>query len=192
MEISNYDFAEEFIAVPNDGYAFLEWRTANRHLCSGLTGNCQFNLSTMAGFASAPDSFLNLLSVAIDLILGNPDEVYFIAPEFNQIPSIELITNIDTVVEDSIVLTASVVDDDDQLSYDWVQLSGPEIELSVSSDDSVSFDIPASAGGASIVVELTVTDSNQLAGTAITEIRVAPTINMAAFVGVLNLLLEQD
>jgi hypothetical protein len=49
VEISDFEYHETFIAVPDNGYAFSEWEREDQAFCGGRDAPCELNSSIVAG-----------------------------------------------------------------------------------------------------------------------------------------------
>ncbi|MDE3273787.1 M6 family metalloprotease domain-containing protein [Pseudoalteromonas sp. G4] len=79
----------------------------------------------------------------------------------NEAPTVTLGNNITVNEGESVNLTAQASDPDgDNLSYNWVQTSGPTVSLSSTTDANISFTAPNVESNQVLTFEVTVSDSN--------------------------------
>ncbi|MEM9256336.1 MAG: hypothetical protein AAGA91_12885 [Pseudomonadota bacterium] len=70
IDVNDIYFDETFVAEPADGFVFTHWKQVNRSLCAGGTASCRLETSGFEG------------NEALTAILEDPDEVYYLEPNF--------------------------------------------------------------------------------------------------------------
>jgi hypothetical protein len=69
VDVEDTNFAETFMAVPDDGFVFAGWQVASRTLCGGRLGTCELDASLLANNPAG-------------LALLESDEVFYLTPQF--------------------------------------------------------------------------------------------------------------
>ena len=71
VDVVDLFFKESFVAQPEPGYTFVQWKKQHRGLCRGRTGNCPINSS----LAERHETFMAILE---------SDTTYYLEPDFGR------------------------------------------------------------------------------------------------------------
>ncbi len=82
-------------------------------------------------------------------------------PETNQAPTVDVGSDIVAWIGDQVILSGTASDSDGSIAnYQWLQLSGPEVNLNNADSAQASFSIEGVADASAFTFSLTVTDNN--------------------------------
>ncbi|MBT4519469.1 MAG: hypothetical protein HOC23_05640 [Halieaceae bacterium] len=171
IDVRDLSLNVEFTAHPNQGFTFVSWkRGRGGFFCGGVTTPCLLdfpNKWSNWGSSTNPKevNFFN----ALQAVLANDNRVFFLVPVFNQIPVVNAGADVEVPTGNIVTLTGNVNDDNTNLSYTWVQISGLPVNLTSTNGIETSFTSVGTPGSSS-TFRLTVTDEHGAQGSDLVEV----------------------